>query len=111
MASKVNKGKGVASSSHGSKRARRPSEEEHEDVRMARPPLRQYGLHWGNSCKLDAKGEVEPLKLGGQINIEFAPMALNRLLGTPHVDPQPFVDMVKKPRTGILAYLQVALTR
>ncbi|MCE3051835.1 hypothetical protein HAX54_050936 [Datura stramonium] len=24
-------------------------------------------------------------------------MSLNRLLGTPHLDPQPFVDMVKKP--------------
>ncbi|MCE3049786.1 hypothetical protein HAX54_045788, partial [Datura stramonium] len=37
---KVNKGKGVASSSHGSKRARTPSEDEHEDVNMAPPPLR-----------------------------------------------------------------------
>ncbi|MCD7457650.1 hypothetical protein HAX54_035682 [Datura stramonium] len=26
--------------------ARRPSEEEHEDVSMAPPPLRQYGLRW-----------------------------------------------------------------
>ncbi|MCD9642812.1 hypothetical protein HAX54_029831 [Datura stramonium] len=42
MAPKVNKGKGVASSSHGSKRARRPSEGEHEDVRMAPPPLRRH---------------------------------------------------------------------
>ncbi|MCD7450373.1 hypothetical protein HAX54_005716, partial [Datura stramonium] len=46
MAQKVNKGKGIASSSHGSKRARRPSEEEHEDVSMAPPPLRRYDLRW-----------------------------------------------------------------
>ncbi|MCD9646557.1 hypothetical protein HAX54_036477 [Datura stramonium] len=46
MAPKVNKEKGVDSSSHGSKRARRPSEEEHQDVRMAPPPLRRYGLRW-----------------------------------------------------------------
>ncbi|MCD7448530.1 hypothetical protein HAX54_043460 [Datura stramonium] len=46
MAPKVNKGKGVASSIHGSKRARRPNEEEHEDVSMAPPPLRRYGLCW-----------------------------------------------------------------
>ncbi|MCD7449189.1 hypothetical protein HAX54_050073 [Datura stramonium] len=46
MEPKLNKGKGVASSSHGSKRARRPSKEEHEDMRMATPPLRQYGLRW-----------------------------------------------------------------
>ncbi|MCE3050335.1 hypothetical protein HAX54_046925, partial [Datura stramonium] len=46
MAPKVNKGKGVASSSHGSKRVRRTSEEELEDVRMAPQPLRRYGLRW-----------------------------------------------------------------
>ncbi|MCD9644108.1 hypothetical protein HAX54_032086, partial [Datura stramonium] len=46
MAPKVSKGKGVASSIHESKRARRPSEEEHEDVSMAPPPLKRYGLRW-----------------------------------------------------------------
>ncbi|MCE0481322.1 hypothetical protein HAX54_039001 [Datura stramonium] len=46
MAPKVNKWKGMASSSHRSKRVRRPSEEEHEDVRMTPPPLRRYRLHW-----------------------------------------------------------------
>ncbi|MCE3051872.1 hypothetical protein HAX54_051090, partial [Datura stramonium] len=46
MAPKVSKGKGMASSSHGSKRERRPSEEEHEDVNIEPPPLRQYGLRW-----------------------------------------------------------------
>ncbi|MCE3052424.1 hypothetical protein HAX54_052593, partial [Datura stramonium] len=46
MAPKVNKGKGLASSSHGYKRERTTSEEEHEDVSMAPPPLRQYGLRW-----------------------------------------------------------------
>ncbi|MCD9639618.1 hypothetical protein HAX54_024254 [Datura stramonium] len=40
MAPKVNKGKGFASSSQGSKRARKPSEEDHENVNMAPPPLR-----------------------------------------------------------------------
>ncbi|MCE3050451.1 hypothetical protein HAX54_047226 [Datura stramonium] len=44
MEPKVNKGKGVGSYSHGSKRSRRTSEDEHEDVRMAPPPLRLYGL-------------------------------------------------------------------
>ncbi|MCD9641697.1 hypothetical protein HAX54_028085 [Datura stramonium] len=42
------------------------------------------------------KERSNQVKIRGQI-IEFAPMALNRLLGTPNVDPQPFVDMVKKP--------------
>ncbi|MCE0480891.1 hypothetical protein HAX54_038119 [Datura stramonium] len=46
MAPKVNKGKEVSSSSHGSKRAMIPSEEEHEDMSMAPPPLRRYGLRW-----------------------------------------------------------------
>ncbi|MCD9641464.1 hypothetical protein HAX54_027659 [Datura stramonium] len=46
MAPKVNKGKGLASSSHGSKRTRTISEEEHEDVSMAPPPLRRYSLRW-----------------------------------------------------------------
>ncbi|MCE3051126.1 hypothetical protein HAX54_048950 [Datura stramonium] len=46
MEPKVNKGKGVASSSHGSKRARILSEDEHEDVNMAPVQLRRYGLHW-----------------------------------------------------------------
>ncbi|MCE3052353.1 hypothetical protein HAX54_052384 [Datura stramonium] len=46
MAQKVNKGKGLSSSSHGSKRARRTSEEENEDVRMAPQYLRRYGLRW-----------------------------------------------------------------
>ncbi|MCD9645714.1 hypothetical protein HAX54_034851 [Datura stramonium] len=44
MAPKVNKGKNVASSSDGSKRARRTSEEEHEDVRMEPQQLMRYGL-------------------------------------------------------------------
>ncbi|MCD9639771.1 hypothetical protein HAX54_024492 [Datura stramonium] len=46
MAPKSRKGKGVASSSQGSKRAKRTSEEEHEDVSMAPQPLRHYGLRW-----------------------------------------------------------------
>ncbi|MCD7446325.1 hypothetical protein HAX54_002188 [Datura stramonium] len=121
----VNKGKGVASSSHGAKRARRPSEEEHEDVRMAPPPKRQYGLRWFTEQEdriltlvlgfvIDAPGDCNlnmvreflenwmpkersnQVKIRGQI-IEFAPMDLNRLLGTPNVDPQPFVNIVKKP--------------
>ncbi|MCE5166426.1 hypothetical protein HAX54_019248, partial [Datura stramonium] len=46
MAPEVRKEKGVASSSHGSKRAMRPSEDEHKDVNMAPPPLRRYGLRW-----------------------------------------------------------------
>ncbi|MCD9646597.1 hypothetical protein HAX54_036578 [Datura stramonium] len=150
-------GKGVASSSHGSKRARRPSEEEHEDVRMAPPTLRRYGLRWvtekegkkwfkehkeskysydmfidrnclslvfpqmvdriltlGLGFVFDAPGDCNlnmvkeflaswmpkersnQVKIRGQI-IEFASMALNRLLGTPNVNPQPFFVMVKKP--------------
>ncbi|MCD7462603.1 hypothetical protein HAX54_048890 [Datura stramonium] len=42
------------------------------------------------------KERSNQVKIRGQI-IEFAPKALNRLLGTPNVDPQPFVDLVKKP--------------
>ncbi|MCE0480865.1 hypothetical protein HAX54_038056 [Datura stramonium] len=45
MAPKENKEKCVASSRNGSKRARRVSEEEHEDVRMGPQQLRRYGLH------------------------------------------------------------------
>ncbi|MCD9559646.1 hypothetical protein HAX54_017781 [Datura stramonium] len=45
MASKVIKGKGVASPSHESKIARRTSKEEHQDVRKAPPQLKRYGLH------------------------------------------------------------------
>ncbi|MCD7459702.1 hypothetical protein HAX54_041680 [Datura stramonium] len=46
MAPKVNKEKGVASSSHGSKRARRTSDVEYEYMRMTPQPLRRYGLRW-----------------------------------------------------------------
>ncbi|MCD7467649.1 hypothetical protein HAX54_005199 [Datura stramonium] len=62
MAPKVNKGNGVASSSHGSERARTTSEEEHGDVNMAPPPLRQYGLRWVT------KKEEEQLQ---QLNIDY----------------------------------------
>ncbi|MCE3049472.1 hypothetical protein HAX54_044935 [Datura stramonium] len=124
MTPKQSKGKGLASSSHGSKRARRTSEEEHEDVRIAPQPLRRYGLYWvmeqedrlhtlGLGFVFDAAGDCilnmvrellaswEPkertnqVKIRGKI-INFSPIALNRLLGTPKVDPQPFVNIVKK---------------
>ncbi|MCD7472484.1 hypothetical protein HAX54_013733, partial [Datura stramonium] len=42
------------------------------------------------------KERSNQVKIRGQI-IEFTPIALNRLLGTPHVDPQPFFKIVKKP--------------
>ncbi|MCE3050208.1 hypothetical protein HAX54_046630 [Datura stramonium] len=42
------------------------------------------------------KERQNQVKIRGQI-IDYAPKALNRLLGTLNVDPQPFVDMVKKP--------------
>ncbi|MCD7457799.1 hypothetical protein HAX54_036193 [Datura stramonium] len=42
------------------------------------------------------KERSNQVKIRGQI-IKFASMALNRLLGTPHIDPQPFVKIVKKP--------------
>ncbi|MCD9638895.1 hypothetical protein HAX54_023067, partial [Datura stramonium] len=157
MAPKVNKGKGLASSSHVSKRERTTSEEEHEDVSMAPLPLRRYGLRWviekegkrwfkkhkeskyshdmfiDRNCLslvfphmvdriltlclsfiFNALGDYNlnmvrelfanwmpkersnQVKIRGQI-IEFLPKALNRLLGTPNVEPQTFVDMVKKP--------------
>ncbi|MCD9559115.1 hypothetical protein HAX54_016848 [Datura stramonium] len=48
MAPKVNKGKGVASSNHGSKRERTTSEEEHGDVNMAPLPLRRYMVPSGS---------------------------------------------------------------
>ncbi|MCD9638283.1 hypothetical protein HAX54_022155 [Datura stramonium] len=121
MAPKVNKGKGVASSIHGSKRARRPSEEEHEVVSMAPPPFRNFlslvfpqmvdriltialGFMFNapGDCNLNMVREFleiwipnersNQVKIIGQI-IEFSPKALNRLLGKPIVDPQPFVDM------------------
>ncbi|MCD7472357.1 hypothetical protein HAX54_013515 [Datura stramonium] len=118
MAPKLSKGKGVASSIHGSKRARRPSKEEHEDMSMAPPPLRRYDLHRiltldlglmfnaSDDCNFNMvrefftnwipKERSNQVKIRGQI-IEFAPKALNRLLGIPNIDPQPFVDMAKKP--------------
>ncbi|MCE0482447.1 hypothetical protein HAX54_041237 [Datura stramonium] len=42
------------------------------------------------------KKRSNQVKIRGQV-IEFSPIALNRLLGTPHVDPQSFVNIVKKP--------------
>ncbi|MCD7450681.1 hypothetical protein HAX54_007967 [Datura stramonium] len=73
MAPKVNKGKGVASSSHGSKRARRPSEDEHENVNMAPPPLRRYGLRWSHG-----KDRILTLGLGFMFN---APVDCNLNMG------------------------------
>ncbi|MCD7467554.1 hypothetical protein HAX54_005060, partial [Datura stramonium] len=63
---------------------------------MAPPPLRRYRLRWVT----EKEDRILTLGLGFMFN---APsdynlnMALNRLLGTPNVDPPPFVDMVKKP--------------
>ncbi|MCE3217078.1 hypothetical protein HAX54_010271, partial [Datura stramonium] len=51
MAPKPSKGKGVASSSHGSKRSKRASEEDHEDVSHPSQPLRCYGLIGSRSKK------------------------------------------------------------
>ncbi|MCE3216337.1 hypothetical protein HAX54_006157, partial [Datura stramonium] len=42
------------------------------------------------------KERSNQVKIGDQI-IDFAPISLNRLLGTPHVDPQPFINIVKIP--------------
>ncbi|MCD7459727.1 hypothetical protein HAX54_041782 [Datura stramonium] len=52
--------------------------------------VREFFAYWM------PKESSNQVKIRGQI-IEFAPIALNRLLGTPHVDPQNFIDMVKKP--------------
>ncbi|MCD9641115.1 hypothetical protein HAX54_027032 [Datura stramonium] len=60
MAPNVSKGKGVASSSHGSKRARRTSEEDHKDVRMAPRLLRHYGLHWIMKQEADYRPAYDP---------------------------------------------------
>ncbi|MCD9558368.1 hypothetical protein HAX54_015718 [Datura stramonium] len=63
MTPKVNKGKGVASSSHGSKRARRPSEEEHQDLRMNRvteQQLQQLNIDYPLSEHLRALCRVGP---------------------------------------------------
>ncbi|MCE0480713.1 hypothetical protein HAX54_037805, partial [Datura stramonium] len=46
MAPKPSKGKGVASSSHGSKRSRRANKEKNEDVSLPQQQLRRFGLHW-----------------------------------------------------------------
>ncbi|MCD7458900.1 hypothetical protein HAX54_039572 [Datura stramonium] len=92
---------------------------------MTPQPLRRYGLRWvteqedrlitlGLGFVFDARGDCNlnmvreffanwmpkersnQVKIRGQI-IAFVPISLNRLLGTPHVDPQPFVNIVKKP--------------
>ncbi|MCD7463617.1 hypothetical protein HAX54_050944 [Datura stramonium] len=55
MTTKLNNGKGVPSSSHGSKRAKRYNEEEHNDVSLPQQPMRRYGLHWSRS-RLHALG-------------------------------------------------------
>ncbi|MCD7460072.1 hypothetical protein HAX54_042790 [Datura stramonium] len=59
MAPKVNKEKGVAYSRHGTKRARRTSEEEHEDVRMTPQLWRQYGIHWVTEQEEDEMARVD----------------------------------------------------
>ncbi|MCE3216542.1 hypothetical protein HAX54_006842 [Datura stramonium] len=45
----------MTSSNHGTKRARRISEEEHEDVRMAPQPLRRYWLRWATEQEVLGK--------------------------------------------------------
>ncbi|MCE3216319.1 hypothetical protein HAX54_006108 [Datura stramonium] len=66
MAPKVNKGKGVASSSHGSKREKRPSEEEHKDVSMAPPPLR-VGTEYEEPLDDDVATEDEMVRVDSDI--------------------------------------------
>ncbi|MCD7450293.1 hypothetical protein HAX54_005014, partial [Datura stramonium] len=46
MALKASTGKGVTSSSHGSKRSRRVNEEQNEDASIPSLPLRHFGLCW-----------------------------------------------------------------
>ncbi|MCD7459103.1 hypothetical protein HAX54_040103 [Datura stramonium] len=55
MEPKPSKGKGVASSSHGSKCSKRASEEEHDDVSHSSQPLRCYGLIGSWSTKGDSE--------------------------------------------------------
>ncbi|MCD9639224.1 hypothetical protein HAX54_023606 [Datura stramonium] len=47
-------------------------------------------------ANLEPKERTNQVKIRGQI-INFSPISLNRLLGTPNVDPQPFVNIVKEP--------------
>ncbi|MCD7472486.1 hypothetical protein HAX54_013736 [Datura stramonium] len=64
MAPKVNKGKCVASSSHGSKTTRRTSEEEHEDVGMA---LLWAPLSHGEIRGIDVTKTQEPKGINGPV--------------------------------------------
>ncbi|MCE3050385.1 hypothetical protein HAX54_047085, partial [Datura stramonium] len=74
MALNVNKRKVVASSSHGNKWSRGSQEAPMEDASMPQPPPRRYGIRWVT------KKEV-----------------LNRLLGTPSIDPHPFKYLILRP--------------
>ncbi|MCD9639165.1 hypothetical protein HAX54_023522 [Datura stramonium] len=59
MAPKVNKGKGVASSSHGNKRSKGTQEAPMEDTSMPQPPPRNYWRCWFT--------EQEELRMSGVI--------------------------------------------
>ncbi|MCD7461685.1 hypothetical protein HAX54_046819 [Datura stramonium] len=112
MDPKSNKGKGVASSSQGTKRARMGQESQNEDASMPQPPPRVHtlGLDFVFNdtveCNLNLvrkfsanwkpKERTNQVKIRGQI-VNFTLASLNRFLGTPNVDPQPMKDLLLRP--------------
>ncbi|MCE0481704.1 hypothetical protein HAX54_039644 [Datura stramonium] len=157
VAPKPSKGKGMASSSHGSKRLTRTNKEEHDDLSLPQQPLRQIGLHWvmkqegkkwfkehkeskyshemfidretlalkfprivdrlytlglvfvyndPGECNLnmlreflsnwDPKERSNQVKIRGQI-VNFSLVVLNRIHGSPRIDPQLFKNFILRP--------------
>ncbi|MCD7472776.1 hypothetical protein HAX54_014138, partial [Datura stramonium] len=74
--------------------------------------LGQLKVQCGMRCQLRllSGASQNKVKIRGQI-INFSPIALNRLLGTPNVDSQPLVNIVKKPPIETLDILFVSLTQ
>ncbi|MCD7455268.1 hypothetical protein HAX54_027613 [Datura stramonium] len=160
MTPKVNKRKGVGSSSHGNKRSRGFQETPMEDASMPQQPPRCYGLRqvmekegkmWFKDHKeskyshelfvdrdslafkfshivdkihnpglyfvfnnpreflanWDPKERMNQVKNNGQI-VNFIPVTLNRFLGMPSIDPQPFKDLILRPPYSDIRILSVA---
>ncbi|MCD9559431.1 hypothetical protein HAX54_017388, partial [Datura stramonium] len=81
-------------------------------------PLQCYGLCWVTNqegkCNLNImreyfanwkpKERTNQVKIKGQI-VNFTSVALNRLLGTPIIEPQPMKDLILRPPIGKLDIL------
>ncbi|MCD7458299.1 hypothetical protein HAX54_037827 [Datura stramonium] len=96
MAPKARKGKGVTSSRHENKRSR-----------MLELSMRMQAYKHKHQGVMGSIGSRSKKERSNQVNIRkemvnFSPDVLNRLVGSPSIDPKPFKDLIlRNPHRAI----------